>query len=177
MNDTSSRSPRDVSIEITLEGRGSFSGSGPDDLVFKALSAFRDEVAGTATSRSAAPQVQRTADTRNTEVRKDPVPSTSKSKDIGPLAPYMKLKAPKTNPEAVAVMTVWDHLKVGTSEWSVDSIAALWRNSSRPKAGNLSRDIDLAVKAGWLDRPERGKYEWNQFGQDYVEGDLPYGQK
>jgi hypothetical protein len=64
-------------------------------------------------------------------------------------------------------------LKSGATEWTSDAIAGLWRNASRPKAGNLGRDIDRAVKEGWLDRPERGKYVWNQFGQDFVENDLP----
>lgn len=171
MNDTAARGPRDVSIEITLEGRGSFSASGPDDLVFKALGEFREEVGTAAESAPTPPRHERPAG-GDGETKKETRADTGKT-NVGPLAPFMKGKAPKTNAEAVAIMTVWDHLTNATTEWSVDSIAALWRNASRPKAGNLGRDIDTAVKSGWLDRPSKGKYVWNQFGQDFVENDLP----
>lgn len=157
---------REVSIAITLEGRGSFSGSGPDDLVFKALDLFKTQVAST-------PPVA----TQKATATATP-PDGAKDKEVGqrpaslqPIGPFLKSKAPRNNAQAVAVAAVWQKESDGTTKFTIDTLETLYKRSGRKPAGNFARDVGTAAKEGWLEAGEkRGEYVLTSFGEDYVQG-------
>lgn len=166
MDDTRASSPRDVSVEMTFEGRGSFSASGPDDLVFRALAEFRDEIK----AAPAAPPPRASASPgKPSAAQAEPEPKATDD-SMPPLKPFYERKKPKNNAEAVAVFTVWAKKKNGTDTFTPAAINDLWRTTSRKTPGsNLNRDINNAAKEGWLDSAGKGQYKVTGYGEEFVD--------
>jgi hypothetical protein len=166
MADTDASS--ELSITFALEGRGSFSATGRAAIVLDALDRFRADVAV-----NSAPTGQRTvrhADPDPIDSAVEPQKPAPETEDLLPLAPFVKAKAPKTNPEAVAVMAVWAKKKNNTTEFTAASLGELWRLSGRKASGNLNRDVIEAARSGWLHRTGQGKYTTTTFGELFVDG-------
>jgi hypothetical protein len=167
-SDKPDQDPSDVTISIALEGRGSFSGTGPSSVVLEALERFRADVS------LAAPRAPQPPASPEQTVEGKPEERAQKATNTFdaslPLSPFLKAKAPKSNPQAVAVIAVWDKRTNKTTEFTSDSIGALWRSSGRKAPGNLNRDIIEAARAGWLHRTSQGKYTTTLFGEEFVDG-------
>jgi hypothetical protein len=162
-------------LEVTLQGRGSFSASGNGELVLRAFDQFREEVKASATSSSdvsadttAAPD-DTVADTVSNGATTTPAGASRTAPGV-PLPVYVREKAPKNNAEAVAVIAVHSKQYRGTEEFTNKSMGDLWRGSGRKAAGNLARDIDTAVKSGWLHRQGRGAFVTTEYGEQFVAG-------
>lgn len=152
---------------MTIEGRGSFRASGPDDLVFKALKEFRSEIASAPAQppKAEAPSALAQAGAAGPEV-----PPSITTEKMPPLKPFYEQKKPKNNAEAVAVFTVWAKKKNGTDTFTPESINDLWRTTSRKTPGNnLNRDITNAAKEGWLDAAGKGQFKVTGFGEEFVD--------
>jgi hypothetical protein len=159
-------------LEVTLHGRGSFAASGDGDLVLRAFEQFREEVQGPATS-SPEPAANTTKGTEADEPAPAAGAAASAPKPGAPSVPlpvFLREKAPKNNAEAVAVIAVHTKQSQGTEEFTNKSMGELWRGSGRKAAGNLARDIDTAVKSGWLHRQGRGTVVTTEYGEQFVAG-------
>ena len=178
MDDQTPReAPGDFRLDVTLQNRGSFSASGNGDLVLRAFDQFREEVKVPAASLSETPSDTVTLDAKTeTAAPNGSAPAAIAGTPAKPGVPSLPLpvflrdKAPKNNAEAVAVIAVHAKQYRGTEEFTIKSIGELWRGSGRKAAGNLGRDIDTAVKSGWLHRQGRGEFVMTEFGEQFVAG-------
>lgn len=160
-------------LELALEGRGSFSASGPEDVVFRALKEFREEIArGPAASTGERRREDPNRPATEGSGTRSQQGSTQVVDGLPPLGPFLRAKAPANYAEAVAVMAVWDKRKNRAAEVTIESMKKLWSASGRRAASNLARDIQTAAQQGWLEKADRGKYTVPAFGENFVD-ELP----
>jgi hypothetical protein len=165
MDETIKSSPREFSVEMSIEGRGSFSASGPDDLVFRALKEFQTAIASVPSANPEAPERRPEPITKETE---EPTPTAAG--DGLPLGPFYAKKKPRNNQEAIAVFTVWSKRSKNIDTFTAADINDLWRTTPRKLAGkNLGRDIGRAVTAGWLERAGKTQFKVTGFGETFVD--------
>lgn len=158
------------SLDLSLEGRGSFSASGPDELVFRALAQFREEIASRPVRQSRGEERARKGSEQAVET--PPSPNTRQQKVVDglpPVGPYVRSKGALSNPEAIAVVAVWDKRKNRTSEFEVDALRRLFNGAGRKPAANFNRDVRLAAQKGWLE-PSGDKYAVTVYGEEFVDG-------
>ncbi len=65
----------------------------------------------------------------------------------------------KTNPERIVALALYVAQQSGQDTFTVDAIKPLFRQAREPIPGNISRDLDGAIKAGWVTETDtRGEF-------------------
>ncbi|WP_326569465.1 hypothetical protein VSH64_48355 [Amycolatopsis rhabdoformis] len=71
----------------------------------------------------------------------------------------LELSGAKTNPERIVAFALYIAQQGGRETFTTEDIKPLFRQAREPIPGNISRDLDGAIKAGWITESDtRGEY-------------------
>ncbi len=94
-------------------------------------------------------------------------------KAVGSAREALDLSNAKTNPEKIVALGEYV-LQDGGQTFKVEDVKAAFRRARETVPGNLSRDLSLAVQAGWIAEADRGEYYVTNKIQGIFDGDFKF---
>jgi hypothetical protein len=134
-------------LAVTL-GQDSFSASGKHDLVLKAYEDFK-----AMTGRGGVPApASATGKTgkAGASTKQPATGSTTTTADGLPLQGYLAELDLPTNWQRVTAILIWSADHGGKGSLTTGEVKKLWAKTHFKSPGNLSRDIGVAAKNGWI---------------------------
>jgi hypothetical protein len=133
-------------LAVTL-GQDSFSASGKHDLVLRAFEDFKT-LTGRGTPASPVPPASKAGKTSGT--KSQAATSATAAADGLPLQGYLAGLDLPTNIERATAILIWSADHGGKERLSAAEIKSLWAKTHFKTPGNLSRDLGVAAKNGWI---------------------------